>query len=360
VNGKKIIMTGGGSAGHVTPNIALFPKLKELGYDIQYIGTENGIERKLIEDENIKYHIISSGKLRRYFDLKNFTDPFKVIKGIFDAKRILKQEKPDIVFSKGGFVSVPVVLGAFLNKIPIIIHESDITPGLANKIAMPYATKICVTFPEALNHVNKKKAVLTGSPIRKELLQGSKIKGKNISGFVDDKPIVLIIGGSLGSRAINNLVREALDELLKNFNVINICGKGNVDESLNNKTGYKQFEYVKEDLTNLLACADLVIARAGANVIFELLALRKPNLLIPLSAKASRGDQILNADSFEKQGFSMVVQEEELNSKVLVEKLIELYNEKNKYVTFMNKSEVKDSIDKIINLIESIKKRSGK
>lgn len=360
MNGKKIIMTGGGSAGHVTPNIALFPKLKELGYDIQYIGTENGIERKLIEDENIKYHIISSGKLRRYFDLKNFTDPFKVIKGVFDAKRILKQEKPDIVFSKGGFVSVPVVLGAFLNKIPIIIHESDITPGLANKIAMPYATKICVTFPEALNHVNKKKAVLTGSPIRRELLQGSKIKGKSIAGFVDDKPIVLIIGGSLGSRAINNLVREALDELLKSFNVINICGKGNVDDSLNNKAGYKQFEYVKEDLTNLLACADLVIARAGANVIFELLALRKPNLLIPLSAKASRGDQILNAESFEKQGFSMVVQEEELNSKVLVEKLIELHNEKNKYITFMNKSEVKDSIDKIINLIENSKKHSGK
>lgn len=360
MNGKKIIMTGGGSAGHVTPNIALFPKLKELGYDIQYIGTENGIERKLIEDENIKYHIISSGKLRRYFDLKNFTDPFKVIKGVFDAKRILKQEKPDIVFSKGGFVSVPVVLGAFLNKIPIIIHESDITPGLANKIAMPYATKICVTFPEALNHVNKKKAVLTGSPIRRELLQGSKIKGKSIAGFVDDKPIVLIIGGSLGSRAINNLVREALDELLKSFNIINICGKGNIDDSLNNKAGYKQFEYVKEDLTNLLACSDLVIARAGANVIFELLALRKPNLLIPLSAKASRGDQILNAESFEKQGFSMVVQEEELNSKVLVEKLIELHNEKNKYITFMNKSEVKDSIDKIINLIESSKKHSGK
>lgn len=360
MNGKKIIMTGGGSAGHVTPNIALFPKLKELGYDIQYIGTENGIERKLIEDENIKYHIISSGKLRRYFDLKNFTDPFKVIKGVFDAKRILKQEKPDIVFSKGGFVSVPVVLGAFLNKIPIIIHESDITPGLANKIAMPYATKICVTFPEALNHVNKKKAVLTGSPIRRELLQGSKIKGKSIAGFVDDKPIVLIIGGSLGSKAINNLVREALDELLKSFNIINICGKGNIDDSLNNKAGYKQFEYVKEDLTNLLACSDLVIARAGANVIFELLALRKPNLLIPLSAKASRGDQILNAESFEKQGFSMVVQEEELNSKVLVEKLIELHNEKNKYITFMNKSEVKDSIDKIINLIESSKKHSGK
>lgn len=360
MNSKKIIMTGGGTAGHVTPNIALMPKLKELGYEIQYIGTENGIERKLIEDENIKYHIISSGKLRRYFDIKNFTDPFKVVKGVFDAKRILKEENPDIVFSKGGFVSVPVVLGAFLNKIPVIIHESDITPGLANKISMPYCTKICVTFPEALNHVNRKKAVFTGSPIRKELLEGSKIKGKDIAGFKDEKPIILIIGGSLGSRAINNVVREALDELLKMFNVIHVCGKGNLDSNLKSKNGYAQFDYVKDELPHLMAAADVVISRAGANVIFELLALKKPTLLIPLSAKASRGDQILNAESFEKQGFSMVLQEEDLNPITLEEKLKVLYNEKEKYLKFMNKSEVKNSIEKIIDLIEQIRKHREK
>jgi UDP-N-acetylglucosamine--N-acetylmuramyl-(pentapeptide) pyrophosphoryl-undecaprenol N-acetylglucosamine transferase len=360
LNSKKIIMTGGGTAGHVTPNIALMPKLKELGYEIQYIGTENGIERKLIEDENIKYHIISSGKLRRYFDIKNFTDPFKVVKGVFDAKRILKEENPDIVFSKGGFVSVPVVLGAFLNKIPVIIHESDITPGLANKISMPYCTKICVTFPEALNHVNRKKAVFPGSPIRKELLEGSKIRGKDIAGFKNEKPIILIIGGSLGSRVINNVVREALDELLKVFNVIHVCGKGNLDSALKNKSGYAQFDYVKDELPHLMAAADVVISRAGANVIFELLALKKPTLLIPLSAKASRGDQILNAESFEKQGFSMVLQEEDLNPIILEEKLKVLYNEKEKYLKFMNKSEVKNSIEKIISIIEQSRKHREK
>lgn len=356
MNKKKIIMTGGGSAGHVTPNIALMPALKELGYEIQYIGTESGIERSIIQEENIKYHVISSGKLRRYFDIKNFTDPFKVIKGVFDAKKILKDEKPDIVFSKGGFVSVPVVLGAFLNKIPVIIHESDITPGLANKIAMPYATKICVTFPEALNHVNKKKAVLTGSPIRKELLEGSKIKGKNLCGFKDDKPVVFIMGGSLGARAINNMVRDGLKDLLKTFNIIHICGKGNIEEGLNNKSGYSQFEYVKDELPHLMAAADLVISRAGANSIFELLALKKPSLLIPLTAKASRGDQILNAESFDRQGFSMVADEEQLNSNILIDKVNELYKDRDKYIGYMAKSQTKDSINKIITLIEENRK----
>ena len=169
-----------------------------------------------------KYHIISSGKLRRYFDVKNFTDPFKVIKGVFEAKSIIKKEKPDIVFSKGGFVSVPVVLGAYFNKIPVIIHESDITPGLANKISMPYATKICVTFEEAMEHINKKKAVLTGSPIRAELFKGSRIKAKEFCGFKDNKPVILVTGGSLGSRIINECVRESLNDLLKNFNVIHL------------------------------------------------------------------------------------------------------------------------------------------
>ncbi|WP_291580761.1 undecaprenyldiphospho-muramoylpentapeptide beta-N-acetylglucosaminyltransferase [Clostridium sp. UBA6640] len=356
MNEKKIIMTGGGSAGHVTPNIALMPKLKALGYDIQYIGTKNGIERQLIEGENIKYHVISSGKLRRYFDVKNFTDPFRVIKGVFDAISILKNEKPNIVFSKGGFVSVPVVLAAKFNKIPVIIHEADMTPGLANKISMPYCTKICVTFPEALSHIENKKAVLTGLPIRTELLQGSKIKGQQICGFKDDKPIVLVVGGSLGSKFINEVVRENLQELLKKFDIIHVCGKGNLSENHKNIEGYVQFEYVKEELPHLMKAASIVVSRAGANFIFELLSLKKPNLLIPLSAKASRGDQILNAKSFEKNGYSMVIEEENLNSKVLLEKLDELYLNREKYVDAMDKSDVKNSIDKIIELIETYKK----
>lgn len=352
MSNKKIIMTGGGTAGHVTPNIALLPKLKELGYEIQYMGTENGIERKLMEAEGIKYHIISSGKLRRYFDVKNFTDPFKVVKGVFDAKSILKKEKPDIVFSKGGFVSVPVVMGAYFNKIPIIIHESDITPGLANKLAMPYATKICVTFEEALNHVNKKKAVLTGSPIREELFKGSKVKAKEFCGFKNNKPVILVTGGSQGSRIINSCIRESLNDLLKTFNIIHLCGKGNIDRNFNLTEGYAQFEYIKGELADLMQLADIVISRAGSNTIFELLALKKPNILIPLSAKASRGDQILNAKSFKKSGYSVVIEEENLNPLSLQEKIDELSANKETYIKNMSKSKERDSLSNIIKLIE--------
>ncbi|WP_085829338.1 undecaprenyldiphospho-muramoylpentapeptide beta-N-acetylglucosaminyltransferase [Clostridium massiliodielmoense] len=353
----KIIMTGGGSAGHVTPNLALVPKLKELGYEIQYIGTENGIERKIIESENIKYHIISSGKLRRYFDIKNFSDPFKVLKGVFEAKKIIKKENPSIVFSKGGFVSVPVVIGARLNRVPVISHESDMTPGLANKLAAPFCNKVCVTFPETLQYIKNNKGVLTGTPIREELFKGSKIKGYEICKFKDEsKPVLMIIGGSLGSKVINKSIRDALSDLLKNYNIIHICGKGNLDEKLQNIEGYIQFDYVKDELPHLMAAADLFISRAGANVIFELLALKKPNLLVPLSAKASRGDQILNAKSFEKSGYSMVVEEESLTSDVIIHKIDELFREKQKYIKSMNSSSVNNCVEKIINLIEKYKK----
>lgn len=345
-------MTGGGSAGHVTPNLALIPKLSDLGYEIQYIGTEKGIERKIIEEEGIKYHIISSGKLRRYVDVKNLSDPFKVLKGVLQAARIIKREKPNIVFSKGGFVSVPVVIGAYLNRIPVIIHESDITPGLANKISTPFSTKVCVTFPESVKHIKGNKGVLTGTPIREELLKGSKLKGRQICGFDDKRPILMVIGGSLGSKVINDAVREKVDMLLKQYNIIHICGKGNIDNSLSSKNGYKQFEYVSEELPHLMAAADMFISRAGANVIFELLALKKPNILIPLSAKASRGDQILNARSFEKSGYSMILEEEKLTAELLIESIDRLFKEKDSYIHNMNNSSVKNGVDEIINLIK--------
>lgn len=290
MNNKKIILTGGGSAGHVTPNLALIPELKKLGFDIEYIGSKNGIEKKIVGDYNIKYHSISCGKLRRYFDLKNFADPFRVIKGVFDAIFIIKKEKPDIVFSKGGFVSVPVVIAAHFNKVPVIAHESDITPGLANKICVPYCDKICVTFPEALDKINSQKAVLTGTPIREELLNGSRLKGLRFCNFQSDKPVLMAVGGSLGAKSINDSIRKNLKYLTQKFNIINICGKGNIDESLSDNPSYRQFEYVNEELPDLMAAADIVISRAGANFIFELLALCKPNLLVPLPANASRGD----------------------------------------------------------------------
>ncbi len=349
---KKIILTGGGSAGHVTPNLSLLPKLKELGYEIQYIGTESGIEREIIESEKIKYHVISSGKLRRYFDVKNFTDPFRVIKGIFQAIFIMRKEKPNIVFSKGGFVSVPVVFAAYINGIPVIAHESDITPGLANKLSSPYCTKVCVTFPESLKSIKGDNAVLTGTPIRQELLDGSRIIGRRMCGFENDKPVLLIIGGSLGSKFINNTVRNCLNELLKIYNIIHICGKGNLEKKLTKRTGYVQFEYVSEEMPHIMNAADIVISRAGANVIFELLALKKPNLLIPLSRKSSRGDQILNAASFEKSGYSMVLQEEDMTTELLLDKLKKLDMSKHTYINKMKASAAQDATNKIINLIE--------
>lgn len=350
----KIIMTGGGSAGHVTPNLALIPKLKEEGFEIIYIGSKEGIERKIMKDAGIPYFPIESGKLRRYFDLKNFSDPFKVIKGISEARKIIKKEQPNIVFSKGGFVSVPVVIAAKLNNVPVIAHECDMTPGLANKLSTPFCNKICVTFPETLKYIKGTKGVLTGLPIREELFKGDKDKGYRICNFEHKKPILFIIGGSLGSVVINNTVRASLSELLKQYNIIHICGKGNLDKSLENLEGYRQFEYVSEDLKHLMKISDYFISRAGANTIFELLALKKPHILIPLSQKASRGDQILNANSFEKSGYSLVIKEEELNKEILIKKLKELENNREKFIESMEDSEGVKAVENIVELIKSI------
>ena len=350
---KKIVLTGGGTAGHVTPNIAIIPTLKEMGYDISYIGTYNGIEKKLIEEIGIPYYGISSGKLRRYFDLKNFTDPFRILKGYFQAKKLIKKLKPDVVFSKGGFVTVPVVFAASKKKIPIVIHESDMTPGLANKLALPKATKICCNFPET-KKMFEGKATVTGTPIRAELFTGDKEKAKKFCGFKDDKPTILIVGGSTGSVAINNAIWEVLDELLKTYNVIHICGKDKTDSKYNGKEGYAQFEYVKSELSDLFTLADIVISRAGANAICELLALKKLNILRPLSLKASRGDQILNAESFQKSGYSYVIDEENLNKDTLLKALTEIEDKKEEYITAMEKSKVSDSITTITSIIDSL------
>ena len=351
---KRIILTGGGTAGHVTPNIALLPRLKELGYDIQYIGSYTGIEKELIEPFGIPYHGISSGKLRRYFSVQNFTDPFRVLKGFREAHKLIRQLKPDVIFSKGGFVSVPVVLAGKRCKVPVIIHESDMTPGLANKIAIPSAAKVCCNFPETLKSLPEGKAVLTGSPIRQELLSGNKIAAMDMCHFTSDKPVILVIGGSLGAVAVNNAVREALPELLKDFQIIHLCGKGKMDESLKDVEGYCQFEYIKNELRNLFALADIVISRAGANAICELLALHKPNLLIPLSANASRGDQILNARSFERQGFSLVLEEEQLTKETLLIAVKTLYENRTTFINSMKNSGQQDSIGTIISLIEEV------
>jgi UDP-N-acetylglucosamine--N-acetylmuramyl-(pentapeptide) pyrophosphoryl-undecaprenol N-acetylglucosamine transferase len=351
---KKIVLTGGGSAGHVTPNIALIPALKEKGYEIYYIGSYNGIEKKLIADYGIPYYGIATGKLRRYFDPKNFSDPFRVIKGFGEAKKILKEIQPDIVFSKGGFVSVPVVKAARACKIPFVLHESDMTPGLANKLCLPGATKVCCNFPETIEKLPAEKAVLTGTPIREELMRGSAEAGKKLCGFTDDKPVLMVIGGSLGAQSVNETVRYALPRLLPTFNVVHLCGKEKMDNLKLSVPGYKQFEYVKEDLKDIFAMADVVVSRAGANSICELLALRKPNILIPLSTKSSRGDQILNAESFKKQGFSIVIDNEELDEDILVESVFDMFENKEKFIDNMVKNSQESATNTIVDVIEGI------
>ena len=356
VMGKKIVLTGGGTAGHVTPNLALMPGLIERGYEIVYIGTLNGIEKKLIADVNVPYYGISSGKLRRYFDPKNFSDPFRVVKGFGDAMKVLRKEKPDIVFSKGGFVSVPVIHAASVLRIPSILHESDLTPGLANKICIPFANKICCNFPETLDYLPADKTILTGTPIREELKKGDKDAGKKFCGFEDDKPVVMVFGGSLGAQSVNETVRGALDTLLPVFNVVHICGRDKMDNLMLSVPGYKQFEYVRAELKDLFAMADVVVSRAGANSICELLALRKPNILIPLSTKNSRGDQILNAQSFRAQGFSTVIQDEELDEDILLEKINETYKYRARYIEKMERAGHHNAIRTIIKLIDETAK----
>ena len=349
---KKIVLTGGGTAGHVTPNIALIPRLKELGYEISYIGSYAGIEKQLIEQEGLPYYGISSGKLRRYFDVKNFTDPARVLHGFTQALSLLHKLKPDVVFSKGGFVSVPVVMAAKMLHIPAIIHESDMTPGLANKLAFPSAVKVCCNFPETVKYLPEGKAVMTGSPIRRELLCGDSEKGREFCRLTGERPVLMIIGGSLGSVAVNTAIRRILPELLKTFQVVHLCGKGNLDESLEDVPGYRQYEYIRDELPDLFALADVVVSRAGANAICELLALHKPALLIPLPASASRGDQILNAKSFSKQGFSEMIDEDTMTDDQLLSAILSLYENRDKYITAMEQSKSSDAITVITDLIE--------
>lgn len=354
---KRIVLTGGGTAGHVTPNIALIAKLRESGYDIHYIGSYIGIEKELINKIGIPYYGISSGKLRRYFDVKNFSDPFKVIKGYIEAKKLIKKLAPDVVFSKGGFVAVPVVLAAHRRHIPVLIHESDMTPGLANKICIPSADKVCANFPETENYLPQGKAIVTGTPIRKELFAGNKIKGLEFCGFTANKPVIMVVGGSTGAAAVNEAVRNLLPTLLKQYQVVHLCGKGKMDGAFSHLDGYVQFEYISGELPDIFAAADLVISRAGANAICELLALKKPNILIPLSAAASRGDQILNAESFERQGYSYVIKEENLTNGTLLEGIKQVMEQKETYIDIMSKSKQNDSTELIFNLLEeSIKK----
>ena len=353
---KKILLTGGGTAGHVTPNLALVPYLRNAGFEVEYMGSYDGIEKNLVEEAGIPYHGISSGKLRRYLDIKNITDPARILKGLHEARKYMRHNRPDAVFSKGGFVSVPVIFAASELRIPIVIHESDLSPGLANKLSIPRASKVCYSFPETEKYLTRVHAIHTGLPVRKELISGSREQGLQMCGLTGEKPVLMIIGGSLGSLAVNEAVRKCLPDLLDDFNIIHICGKGKTDPSLKNTPGYVQLEYANEELAHLFAAADMVISRAGANVINELAALRKPSLLIPLGTNASRGDQLLNADSFLKRGFSDVLKEEDMTSETLISKVHSVYSRKDEYIRAMSEAGSEDPAAAITQVILSVLK----
>ncbi|MCL2202387.1 MAG: undecaprenyldiphospho-muramoylpentapeptide beta-N-acetylglucosaminyltransferase [Defluviitaleaceae bacterium] len=347
---KKIILTGGGTAGHVTPHLALLPALKEAGFEVHYIGSHSGMERELVQKAGLTYHPIYSGKLRRYLDVRNLTDLFRVARGLGGSLRILRRLKPDLLFSKGGFVTVPVVLAAKILGIPCVIHESDLTPGLANRLAAPFAKKICTAFPETLTRIPEKKGVLTGIPIRGELLTGTRAKGLALCGFPNaDRPVLLVTGGSQGAAAINACLRGTLPPLLKKYRVIHLCGMGNQMSTPHDAFfGYAQFEYVQEGLADLYAAADIVLSRAGAGTLFELLAMKKPHLLIPLSREASRGDQIDNAASFAKRGFSAVLPEEDMTPERLLTEINALYKSRHDYINAMTAQENTNGIERVM------------
>ena len=354
---KRIVLTGGGTAGHVTPHMAILPHLLKEGYDIHYIGTENGIEHQMMSLPGVTYHAVKSGKLRRYFDWQNFIDPFRVIHGAFQSARLMGKLKPDVCFSKGGFVSVPVVVGAWLHKVPVVCHESDLTPGLANKICSKFARRVATTFPECAKALGEK-GVFTGTPMRPELFSGTREKGLKLTGFSGKKPILMMMGGSIGAQKVNEALRAALPKLLETMDVLHLTGKGNLDESLNTLPGYKQFEFLSGDLPDALACADLVLSRAGSNAICEFQTLKKPMLLVPYPKGASRGDQILNAESFRQRGLCHVLAQENMNADSLYDAILELQKDKDNLIRNLTQAPPADGTMPVLKLIHEAEKKA--
>ncbi len=353
---KRIVLTGGGTAGHVTPHLALLPHLKEMGYEVHYIGTEKGIEHQMMgKMEGVTYHAVQSGKLRRYFDWKNFTDPFRVIWGAFQSAHLIGKLKPHVCFSKGGFVSVPVVVGAWLHRVPVICHESDLTPGLANRIAAKFAKKVATTFPECAKAVGEK-GVFTGTPLRPELFSGKREEGLRLCGFTGEKPILMMMGGSLGAQRVNEALRAALPRLLPQMDVVHITGKGNLDESLQTLSGYKQFEFISEELPHIFVCADYVLSRAGSNALCEFQALKKPMLLVPYPKGASRGDQILNAESYQKRGLCHVLAQENMNADTLYDAIENLMAQRDTLIRNLEEAPPADGTNAVLQMIKAEQK----
>ena len=351
-----VLFTGGGTAGHVTPNIALLEAAAGINWEVAYVGSVAGIEREMIGALGIPYYAIASGKLRRYFSWQNFIDPFFILWGMLQSVVLCLRLRPDAVFSKGGFVSVPLVVAAWLLRVPVISHESDITPGLANRLTYPFCRKVCVTFEATAAFLPKGKVNVTGTPVRQSLVAGDAATGLAFLGFSGEKPVLLIFGGSLGAATINNQTRRALPVLLQDFDVVHVVGNGNIKASIE-QPGYVQKEFVGELFGHVLAAAAIVVSRAGANSLYELLMTRKPHLLIPLGKAASRGDQLDNARVFSGLGFSRVLHEEALmgdekSDDVFVASVKDVFVRREQITARLQSFEIKDSVNLIIDLIQ--------
>ncbi len=341
-----IVLTGGGSAGHCTPHLAVLPYIKNDFDKIYYIGSENGIEKDIIGDE-LPYYAVPCAKLNRKFTVANFAIPFKVISGIKKAGDILDELKPDVVFSKGGYVSVPTVIAANRRKIPVIAHESDYTAGLANRLTSGLCKKVLTSFPETAKNI--KNGEYIGSPIRNSIYGASKKDALKSFGFSGQKPVLLVIGGSLGAKALNDALRAALPDLIPKYDVLHICGKGNLTENPP-KRGYFQAEFIKK-IENAFAAASVCVTRAGSNALFELLSLKLPCVLIPLPKGASRGDQILNAAYFQRLGLASVLPQDALTNESLTFAVNAAYANRFNLLRNFEKHPVKDKSRQISRIL---------
>ncbi len=341
---KKIVLTGGGTAGHVMPNIALLPFLRD--FEIHYIGSA-GMEKELMKNEKVIFHEIPSVKLIRSLTLKNFLIPFKLTDAVEKAKKTLEQINPAVIFSKGGFVGLPTALGKD-KATPLVLHESDMTPGLANKIVK----NKCDIFLTSFDCIKGKNVLCTGSAIRQSIYGGNSSKARSECGFSkNDKPYLLIFGGSLGAKRINERIFSELDALCSKYNVIHVVGKGNKNDM--KRQNYRQVEFLR-DIENYFALADFVLSRGGSNSLFELIALEKPTLCIPLPKKSSRGDQLDNAEYFRKRGCIEVLQEHEMTTVSVLSALNRLErNQKNLRENMRKLSPVIDGTKKIAEIIIS-------
>lgn len=359
----KILLTGGGTAGHVVPHLALLDDLRKNFDEIVYVGSRTGMEKDIIEKQkNIKYYSVETTKFVRKKIFKNLLIPFKLIKGVHQSKMILKEEKPSVIFSKGGFVSLPVVIASKRLKIPVVAHESDLEMGLANKISKPYCKVICTSFEKTAQKC--KKAVCTGSPIRKDMIKDKQTAMKLLK-IETTKPILVVTGGSLGSRFLNKKIWSEINELTEKYFVIHLTGKNNFNEKLQNVKDYVQIEF-SLDIGTILSCADIVVSRAGSNTIFELAVMKKPMLLVPLPKGNSRGDQVDNAKYFNEQGLANFVTEEQLESEPILKFITQTFKEKNELIKNINNHNITVGNKKIIKILcktakeklESDKKKS--